>query len=207
MAAGERGLDRALTRAEPVERAIEFALLDRAEPKQPAQARTGSIGGQLARGGEFGGGRDQAAGDQRERQWQQALVGRLAEQPVEADRPDRAEHRGGMTVRQRAADGDAVRGDGDTALQQRPKPSTSAAGHAERLARVRFLTRPFSRKLSRNRMAGGELRLGTDSIYMAPLLARCHVYYNRDQPNYMATLQPQKPHPASRNPWVLMLQM
>src|SRR5215469_10257841 len=48
------------------------------------------------------------------------------------------------------------------------KPSTSAVGQAERLARVRFLTRPCSRKLSRNRMAGGEPTLGTDSIYMGP---------------------------------------
>jgi hypothetical protein len=31
-----------------------------------------------------------------------------AEQPVEANRPDRAEHRGGVAVRQRAADADAV---------------------------------------------------------------------------------------------------
>src|SRR5215467_16330255 len=48
------------------------------------------------------------------------------------------------------------------------KPSTSVVGQAERLARVRFLTRPCSRKLSRNRMAGGEPRLGTDSMYMGP---------------------------------------
>src|SRR5215831_6570723 len=48
------------------------------------------------------------------------------------------------------------------------KPSTSAVGQAERLARVRFLTRPCSRKLSRNRIAGGEPRLGTDSMYMGP---------------------------------------
>jgi hypothetical protein len=47
------------------------------------------------------------------------------------------------------------------------KPSTSGVGQADRLARVRFLTRPWSRKLSRNRIAGGEPRLGTDSMYMA----------------------------------------
>jgi hypothetical protein len=34
--------------------------------------------------------------------------------------------------------------------------------------------RPSSRKLSRNRMAGGEPRLGTDSMYMALLLALHH---------------------------------
>jgi hypothetical protein len=33
-------------------------------------------------------------------------------------------------------------------------------------ARVRFLTLPFSRKASRRRMAGGELRLGMVAMYM-----------------------------------------
>ena len=51
------------------------------------------------------------------------------------------------------------------------KPSTRGMGQSDRLAKVRFLTRPFSRKLSRNRMAGGEPRLGTASIYMALKLA------------------------------------
>ncbi len=37
----------------------------------------------------------------------------------------------------------------------------------ERLARVRFLTVPASRQDSRSRMAGGDERLGMDSIYMA----------------------------------------
>jgi hypothetical protein len=46
-------------------------------------------------------------------------------------------------------------------------PSTSAGGQSLRLSRVRFLTLPPSRKLSRSRMAGGELRFGTASMYMA----------------------------------------
>ena len=78
MAAGERGLDCGLARAEPVERAIELALVDGAELEQPAQAGTGGIGGKVARGGELGGGRDQTAGNQSDRQRHQALVNRLA---------------------------------------------------------------------------------------------------------------------------------
>jgi hypothetical protein len=66
MAAGERGLDRALARAEPVEGTIELDLVDRAEPEQPAEARAGGVGGELTCGGELGGGRDQAADDQRQ---------------------------------------------------------------------------------------------------------------------------------------------
>ena len=128
VAAGERGLDCGLARTKPVERAIELALLDDAELEQPAQAGTSGIGGKVARGGELGGGRDQTAGNQRDRQRHQALVNRLAEQPVEANRPDRAQHRGGVAVRQRAADADPLRGDGDTALQQRAKALDQRGG-------------------------------------------------------------------------------
>jgi hypothetical protein len=46
----ERGLDCGLAGTEPVERAIELALLDGAELEQPAQARTGGTGGKVARG-------------------------------------------------------------------------------------------------------------------------------------------------------------
>ena len=67
MAAGERGLDRGLAGAEPVERAIELGLVDGAEFEQPAEARRGGVGGEIARGGELGGGRDQATGDQGDR--------------------------------------------------------------------------------------------------------------------------------------------
>jgi hypothetical protein len=46
-------------------------------------------------------------------------------------------------------------------------PATSAGGQLLRLRIVRFLTLPPARKDSGNRMAGGELRFGTASIYMA----------------------------------------
>jgi hypothetical protein len=41
------------------------------------------------------------------------------------------------------------------------------SGQSLRLARVRFLTLPASRYGLRNKTAGGELRLGTRSMYMA----------------------------------------
>src|SRR6267143_1590102 len=50
MAAGEPGLDRGLACAEPVEGAVELDFVDRAEPEQPAQARAGGVGGEIARG-------------------------------------------------------------------------------------------------------------------------------------------------------------
>src|SRR5208282_2490589 len=47
------------------------------------------------------------------------------------------------------------------------RPSTCSAGQWLRLSSVRLATLLPSRKLSRSRMAGGDPRLGTDSIYMA----------------------------------------
>ena len=55
-------------------------------------------------------------------------------------------------------------------LSTRRRASTLAFGHLERLAKVRFLTLPPSRQPSRRRMAGGELRLGTISIYMGMII-------------------------------------
>ena len=46
------------------------------------------------------------------------------------------------------------------------RPSITSADRQDRLARVRLRTLPSSRYDSRSRTAGGELRLGTDSIYM-----------------------------------------
>jgi hypothetical protein len=128
VAPGERGLDCRLALAEPVEGAVEFDLTDRAELQQAAQARTGGIGGKVARGGQFGGGRDQPTGDQGDRQRRQTLVGRPAEQAVEANGPDGAQHRGGVAVRQRAADADPFLGHGNAALQQGAKALDQRAG-------------------------------------------------------------------------------
>ena len=61
-------------------------------------------------------------------------------------------------------------------LSSARRPSTSVGGHLERLARVRFLTLPAARKDSRRSTAGGELRLGTLSMYMATECERVHRY-------------------------------
>ena len=49
---------------------------------------------------------------------------------------------------------------------RRRRTSRRALGQEERLRRVRFLTLPFSRKDSRRRMAGGEVRLGISAMYI-----------------------------------------
>src|ERR1035437_3015174 len=54
-------------------------------------------------------------------------------------------------------------------FRTRRKSSTGEAGQEERLERVRLWTLEPMRTDSRRRMAGGELRLGTDSTYMGLL--------------------------------------
>ena len=73
----------------------------------------------------------------------------------------------------------------------------AVVGSLERLARVRFLTRRPSRKDSRRRMAGGEERLGTLSIYMDTIIPLFDSYYKAlgtfNPCAYMATLCGYKP--------------
>src|SRR5450759_1165389 len=54
------------------------------------------------------------------------------------------------------------------------RASTLAGGQWERLARVRLRTLPSRRKDSRRRMAGGELRLGTEADHGC--FARLHLH-------------------------------
>ena len=55
---------------------------------------------------------------------------------------------------------------GGKPLSARSSLSTLRSGQRDRLARVRVLTLPFSRKLSRSSTAGGDPRLGTRVMYM-----------------------------------------
>ena len=122
MALGERGLDRALALVQPIERGVEFALVDLAQAQFDAQARGGR--GRIERlgGGELGGRRDDAADDHRHHQIARpvgfaAVLG--PEQAVQADSAGRAQHGGDMAVRQRALDREGLLtgGDHDAALQ------------------------------------------------------------------------------------------
>src|SRR5580692_2497293 len=54
MAFGQRGLDGMLTLEQPVQRAVEFVLIDLAEAEHFTEARCGSGGGQCTSGGELG---------------------------------------------------------------------------------------------------------------------------------------------------------
>ena len=94
------------------------------------------------------------------------------------------------------------------------KPSTRLVGQSDRLARLRFLTRPFSRKLARDRMAGGEPAIGdrfdihgamiSALIYMATRRSKERHGYRREPGFYalrsknLAAKQRQIPREAQR---------
>jgi hypothetical protein len=61
-----------------------------------------------------------------------------------------------------------------------------------RLARVRVRTLSPSRKDSRKRMAGGELRLGTAVIYMSVCISDIGQLVKNKLSIYMTTLQSEK---------------
>src|SRR5215210_7661209 len=118
VASGQRGLDGGLARQQPVERGIEFVVVNRAETERFAKA--GGRRGRRERpgGGEFGDGVEDAADQQGEDEVAAAVAVR-AEDAVKADLARRAEGGGDVAVGQAAGDGDGVvlGGDDGAALE------------------------------------------------------------------------------------------
>src|SRR5450759_1517973 len=73
------------------------------------------------------------------------------------------------------------------------RASTLAGGQWERLARVRLRTLPSRRKDSRRRMAGGELRLGTEADHGC--FARLHLH--DDVPGVQGGSTPRRKRPSA----------
>ena len=97
-------------------------------------------------------------------------------------------HGGDMAVRKGALDVNASsRPTSGSFLSTRRRASIFLRGPLGRLARVRFLTLPFSRQPSRKRMAGGELRLGTVSTYMGTMIVHECLQCNTIGSLYMGT--------------------
>ena len=112
MALGQRGLDGGLALQQPVQRGVEFVLVDLAEAEHFAEARGGGGGRQRTGGGELGGGIEDPADQQGEDEIAAAIaVG--AEDTVEADLAGGAERGGDVAVRQAAGDGEGVALGGD----------------------------------------------------------------------------------------------
>jgi hypothetical protein len=107
MLAGERLLDCALALAKPVERDIEFILVNVLKAEQVAKA--GGSGGRIehAGGRELGGRRDQPSDDHGDDQITAAVADRT-QHAIKSDGAQRAEHGRDMAVGQRAANDDGL---------------------------------------------------------------------------------------------------
>src|ERR1700722_15859763 len=112
MAFGQRGLDGILTLEQPVQRAVEFVLIDLAE------AGCGSGGGQCTSGGELGRWIEDPT-DQQGKDEIAAAIAVRAEDAVEPDPMSGAECGGDVAVRQGPCDGEGIvlGGDDGAALE------------------------------------------------------------------------------------------
>jgi hypothetical protein len=117
VALGERRLDCRLPLAEPVERGVEFGLVDLAQAEHTAQARARRRRVEVACRRQLRGRMNNPADEQRKNEIAHSRR-RPTEQPVEADAAQRSEHRRDMTVRQRAMDLQPVARHRMTALEQ-----------------------------------------------------------------------------------------
>ena len=169
MAPRQAPLDGILTLKQPVHGGVKIVLVDLPEPQRLGEGVARGVRRQAPGGRQLGTRIENAGDDHRQHASALGRV-RAGDRAVQAQFAQRPEHGGDMAVRKGALDVEGVVEAGATAappLSSTRKPSMSVGGHLERLARVRLLTLPASRKDSRRSTAGGELRLGTLSMYMA----------------------------------------
>ena len=123
IALGERRLDGRLALQQPVQRGVEFVLVDVAEAKHLAEAGGGGGGRQRPRGGEFCC-RVEDASDQQGEHEIAAAIAVGAEDAVETDLAGGAECGSDMAVRQATDDGEGVAfgGDDGAALEHAAQP-------------------------------------------------------------------------------------
>jgi hypothetical protein len=101
MPTGERGFDKVLFAAEPIERAIKLLGGDLAEAQHFAERMTSRSGIEHPRGGELGGRIEQPGDDQGERKIATTLRRAAGQEFIERDLPGCAERGEHMAVRQR----------------------------------------------------------------------------------------------------------
>ncbi len=118
----QRGLDRLLTRQQPVERLVRLRACDRTQTQDRAETARGRSRIKPLHCREFRGRGDDPPDDHRERQITRPIA--LGPQdPVETDLADRSEHRRHVPVRQRAdhLEGLLSRRHDDAAPEKRPE--------------------------------------------------------------------------------------
>ena len=142
---GQTLLDGRLLPHEPVHRGVELMLVDGAEPEHLAQGGDGAFGRQGTGGGQLGLRIDDAGDDQGEDEVADA-AGVSGDQRVQSELLEGAEHGGDVAVGQAADAGEGVfRLTSRSPRRTRRSTGMASVGSLERLARVRFLTRPPSR--------------------------------------------------------------
>src|SRR5450755_2767593 len=107
MAFGQRGLDGRLTLQQPVQRSVEFVLIDLAEAEHFTEARCGSGGGQRTGGGELGRWIEDPTDQQGQHEIAAAIAVR-AEDTVKPDLVSGAECGGDVAMRQATGDGERI---------------------------------------------------------------------------------------------------
>src|ERR1700733_562860 len=115
MTLGQARLDSGLARQQPVERGVEFVVIDHAEAEYFAETGGRRGGRESAGRGKLGGGIEDSA-NQHGQDEVAAPIAVWAEDGVEADLAGRAERGGDVAMRQTAGDGEGVAlGGGDGA--------------------------------------------------------------------------------------------
>jgi hypothetical protein len=124
-----------LTLQQPVQRGVEFVLVDFAEVEHLAEARGGRGGRQRTSGGEFGCGLEDPADEQRKQEVAAAIaVG--AKDTVKTNPTGSAESGGDVTVRKAAGDGESVAlgGDDDAAFEHTAQALDVGSGPVGQIA-------------------------------------------------------------------------
>ena len=160
-------LDAVLALEQPVHGPVELVSAGIGDPEFLAQRVGERLATQGAGGGQLRAGLQDASQDHRGRQGPLAGAATV-QQLLEAQAAGTSQRGGDVAMGPGAEDRKVSPREGSATppFSRMRSPSTRSSGHFDRLASVRFLTLPSSRKDSRSRTAGGEFRFGTRSTYM-----------------------------------------
>ena len=167
MAFGQRGLDRRLALQQPVQRLVEFVLIDLTEAEQFAEARCGGGGRQRTCGREFGCRVDDPT-DQESEDEIATTIAAGAEDTVKADLVGGTERGGDVAVWQAADDGERVTlgGNDGATLEHAAQAFNVGRRPVGKIAQCAFANLAAFAVALAQQDRGGEFRFETASMYM-----------------------------------------
>ena len=166
VALGEALLDGRLALDEPVHRGVQLLRVDGAEVEHLRERGDGAFGRQGAGGGQLRLRVDDAGDEQCEDEVAEA-AGAAGEQGGESELADGGEHGGDVAVGEAAEAGEGVVGTYELfAAEDSAEGVDGVVWELGEVGEGSLLDAPSVAEDSRRRMAGGEERLGTLSIYM-----------------------------------------